>query len=112
MRLIATIAAAVGALALAAGSQSAPSVGRLTATDGPGFTITMSAKTVKHGRYVITIHDRSSIHNFHLIGPGLNRLTSVAAVRTYTWSVTLKRGTYRFICDPHKTIMHGVLRLT
>ena len=112
MRLIATIAAAVGALALAAGSHAAPNVGRLTAADGPGFTITLSAKMVKYGRYVITIHDRSSIHNFHLIGPGLNRLTSVAAVRTYTWTVTLKRGTYRFICDPHKTIMHGVLRVT
>ncbi len=72
----------------------------------------MSAKTVKAGRYVITIHDRSKIHDFHLIGPGVNRLTSVAAVRTYTWTVTLKRGTYNFICDPHKTIMHGVLRVT
>ena len=112
MRLIASLAALAGALTIAAASQAATSVGRLTATDGPGFTITMSAKTVKAGRYVITIHDRSKIHDFHLIGPGVNRLTSVAAVRTYTWTVTLKRGTYSFICDPHKTIMHGVLRVT
>ena len=62
---------------------------------------------------MITIHDRSSIHNFHLIGHGLNRLTSVAAVRdVHVDSHAPKRGTYRFICDPHKTIMHGVLRVT
>jgi plastocyanin len=112
MRLIATLAAVAGALTLAATAPAASSLGRLTATDGPGFTITMSAKTVKAGRYVITIHDRSAIHNFHLIGPGVNRLTSVAAVRTYSWTVFLKRGTYRFICDPHRTIMKGVLTVT
>jgi plastocyanin len=33
-------------------------------------------------------------------------------VRTYVWTVTLKRGTYRFVCDPHATIMKGVLRVT
>ena len=72
----------------------------------------MSAKTVKPGRYVITVHDRSAIHDFHLIGPGVNRKTSVAAVRTYIWTVAVERGTYRFICDPHATIMKGVLRVT
>jgi len=105
-------AAALGALTLAAGAPAAANAGMLTATDGPGFTITMSAKTVKAGTYTITVKDRSNIHNFHLTGPGVNKATSVAAVKTYTWTVTLKRGTYRFICDPHKTIMNGVLRVT
>jgi plastocyanin len=110
MRLLVSLAAAVAVLVLAGTSSAA--VRRLTATDGPGFTITMSAKTAKPGRYVITVHDRSSIHNFHLIGPGVNLKTTVAAVKTYTWTVTLKRGTYRFVCDPHATIMKGVLRVT
>jgi plastocyanin len=26
--------------------------------------------------------------------------------------VTLKKGTYHFVCDPHHTIMHGVLNVT
>jgi plastocyanin len=26
--------------------------------------------------------------------------------------VSLKKGTYRFVCDPHHTIMHGVLKVT
>jgi plastocyanin len=112
MRLLASIAAAATVAVLAFAGTSSAAVKRLTATDGPGFTITMSAKTVKPGRYVITVRDRSAIHNFHLIGPGVNKTTSVAAVKTYVWTVTLKRGTYRFVCDPHATIMKGVLRVT
>jgi len=72
----------------------------------------MSAKTVKPGRYVVTVRDRSAIHNFHLIGPGVNLKTSVPAVKTYVWRVALERGTYRFVCDPHSTIMKGVLRVS
>ena len=111
-RILATVAALGAALALVTGATAVTTAGRLTATDGPGFTITMSAKTVKHGVYVITVRDRSNIHDFHLIGPGVNKATSVVAVKTYTWKVTLKKGTYRFICDPHKTIMFGSLKVT
>jgi Copper binding proteins, plastocyanin/azurin family. len=72
----------------------------------------MSAKTVKHGIYVITVRDRSKHPQLPPDRPGVNKLTSVAAVKTYTWKLTLKKGTYRFVCDPHKTIMHGVLKVT
>ena len=108
----ALFAAAFAALALAVGAPAAVSAHTLTATDGPGFTITMSAKSVKAGIYTITVKDRSNIHDFHLRGPGVNKATSVAAVKTYTWKVTLKRGTYKFVCDPHASIMHGVLKVT
>ena len=106
------LSAFVVALAVAAPTFAATSTNTLTGTDGPGFTITMSKKTVKAGTYVITIHDRSSIHNFHLTGPGINKKTSVAAVGTTKWTVKLKKGTYRFVCDPHVTIMHGILKVT
>ena len=72
----------------------------------------MSAKTVKAGTYTITVRDRSNIHNFHLIGPGVDKSTSVAGVKTSTWTVKLKRGTYRFVCDPHASIMKGTLKVT
>jgi plastocyanin len=111
-RILAAVALAGTALVLASGTSAAVQTARLTATDGPGFTITMSAKSVKHGTYVITVRDRSNIHNFHLTGPGVNKTTSVAAVKTYTWKVTLKKGTYTFVCDPHKTIMRGTLKVT
>jgi plastocyanin len=115
MRLL-TFAVAVAAIAAAlAISGLAPAATRnitLTATDGPGFTITLSKTTVTAGTYTIVVHDKSNIHNFHLIGPGVNKLTSTPSVGTKTWTVTLKKGTYRFVCDPHATIMKGVLRIT
>src|SRR5262245_62191585 len=102
----------VAMLALAASSFASAKVNALTGTDGPGFTITMSKKTVPAGKYAITIHDRSSIHNFHLTGPGVDKLTSVPAIGTTKWTVTLKKGTYHFVCDPHRAIMHGILTVT
>lgn len=104
-------AAIAVALAMFAGPVAAAPA-KLTGTVGPGFTITLSKKTVKAGTYVITVRDRSNIHNFHLIGRGVNKKTSVAAVKSYTWKLTLKRGTYRFICDPHASIMKGKLKVT
>jgi len=91
--------------------------GKLVATDGPGFTITLkqggkTVKTLKAGTYTITVQDKSTIHDFHLTGPGVNKATSVGAVKTYTWKVTLKKGTYRYVCDPHKTIMKGSFTVT
>jgi plastocyanin len=97
---------AMGAAGQAAGAQS------LTGTDGPGFTITLkqhskTVKTLAPGVYVFVIHDQSAIHNFHLTGPGVNRKTSVAGTGNSSWRLTLRRGTYRFVCDPHATIMKG-----
>ena len=52
-------------------------------------------RTLKPGKYTITVADKSNIHNFRLKGPGLNRqITSVSFVGTKTVTVTLKRGKY------------------
>jgi plastocyanin len=102
----------VAALAFAVPTFAATRANTLTGTVGPGFTITMNKKTVTAGTYVITIHDRSSIHDFHLTGAGVNKVTSVPATGTTKWTVKLKKGTYRFVCDPHSAIMHGVLKVT
>jgi len=81
---------------------------------GPGFTIgvrTTTGKlitTLKPGKYVLVVNDKSSIHNFHLKGPGLNKVvTTVPFVGTKTLTVTLQKGTYTYVCDPHLTTMHG-----
>jgi plastocyanin len=68
---------------------------------GPGFTIKMVTKPTKAGKIKLVIADKSNLHNFHLTGPGVNVKTSVAVVGTKTFLVTLKKGTYKFICDPH-----------
>ena len=106
------------ALALTATAPAAPAPKTVQGTVGPGFTInlTLDGKKVtklKQGvRYRFLIRDRSSIHNFHLSGPGLNReLTTVDAMGTKSAVLTLRKGTYRFFCDPHLDSMHGSFRV-
>jgi plastocyanin len=99
-------------LALASPTFAAVNANTLTGTVGPGFTITMNKTTVKAGSYAITIHDLASIHDFHLTGPGVDKKTSVTGTGTTKWTVKLKKGTYHFVCDPHHTIMHGILKVT
>jgi plastocyanin len=111
-RIIPAVTLLATALTLTAASSAEAKTGRLTGTVGPGFKISMSAKSVKAGTYAIVIKDRSSIHNFHLTGSGVNKTTSVPSVKTYTWTVTLKKGTYRFVCDPHRSFMKGTLKVT
>ena len=115
MRLITIgLTAILATLALASSTFAAVSTTNrtLAGTVGPGFTITMNKKTVTSGTYAITVHDLASIHDFHLTGPGVNKKTSVSGTGTTTWTVKLKKGTYHFVCDPHHTIMHGVLKVT
>ena len=85
---------------------------RLRGTVGPGFTIKISDDEVPAGRYRIRVRDRSTAHNFHLIGTDISRQTPVPkAVRT-TWRVRLREGTYRIQCDPHPVSMRIDLVVT
>lgn len=38
-------------------------------------------------------------------------LTSVDFMGTKSVMVKLRKGTYRFICDPHASLMHGSFRV-
>ena len=106
---------AVAALALATtGSSAVSSAKTVTGTVGPGFTIalTMNGKSVTKLKagipYRFVIRDRANIHDFHLTGPGFDRvLTSVDFVGTKSFVLRLKAGSYSFVCDPHATFMHG-----
>lgn len=68
-------------------------------------------RTVKAGTYRVKVEDEASIHNFRLLGPGVNRTTSIPKRAETIWTVTLKPGTYRFLCDPHPS-MRGSFRVT
>ena len=110
------IVSLLGAALVIVASASA-AVPTLKATDGPGFTITLKKGTtkvtkLKAGKYKIVVRDLSNLHNFHLTGPGVNKKTGVTAKGTFTWTVTLKKGTYKFICDPHAAIMKGSFKVT
>jgi plastocyanin len=109
--ILATLALASATFG-AANTHTNTSANTLTGTVGPGYTITMNKKTVKAGTYVITIHDLATIHDFHLTGSGVDKKTSVSGMGTTKWTVKLNKGTYHFVCDPHRTIMHGVLMVT
>ena len=114
LTLAATLAAAV--VAVSSASAAAP---RLVGSTGPDgafrITLTKGGKKVtklKAGKYTIVVKDVAKTHNYHLTGPGVNKKTPVKGKGTFTWHLTLKKGTYRFVCDPHKTIMRGSFKVT
>jgi plastocyanin len=86
---------------------------KLVGTVGPGFSITLEdaqgnrVRNLEPGTYDIEVKDLSEEHNFHLTGPGVDRLTPVGAATTESWTVTLTNGTYRYNCDPHASTMRG-----
>jgi plastocyanin len=109
--------AAVLALVVGAAPATAAMPTKLVGTVGPSFTITLKkggkkVTTLKAGRYTISVQDKSDFHNFHLTGPGVNKKTTVSEVKTKTWTVTLKKGTYRYVCDPHSSQMKGSFKVT
>lgn len=101
------IAGLVAALIVVGPTSAGMSATKLTGTTGPGFTITLkkagvTVKTLKAGKYAITVKDRSNIHNFRLKGPGLNKqITSLAFKGSKTVTVKLTKGKYTYQCDPH-----------
>ena len=97
------LALTIGAIAAIPVFAATPKV---TGTVGPGFTISMK-KPTKAGRYTLVVSDKSSIHNFHLKGKGVNVRTSVPATGLKTFKITLAKGRYTFLCDPHPTSMKG-----
>jgi len=74
---------------------------------GPGFEIEVKqngadADEVAAGTYTLSVEDKSTMHNFHLIGPGVDEeVTTVSFVGEKSVTVTLEAGTYTYQCDPH-----------
>ena len=109
------LGAVVAAAALTAtGSGLAASAKTVNGTVGPGFTIGLTIQGKKVAKlkagtaYRFVINDRSSSHNFHLSGSGFDRvLTEVESTGTKSFLLRLKKGSYRFVCDPHSGSMRG-----
>ena len=73
----------------------------LQATVGTGSFVTLrldgkKVEKLKPGKYNVAVTDKSTKDNFHVQGPGLDRSTSVAKRQNATWTVTLKKGVYRY----------------
>lgn len=115
-----TLAAAAVALAVMVGTGTAvagvhkqkPKRATLVATVADPLTISLTkggrkVNALKAGTYAIVVRDRASDHDFHLTGPGVDKVTSVGGKGTVRWQVTFVKGTYDYVCDPHASFMKG-----
>jgi len=103
------VAAAVAAIAAGNGAAAIPKL-QGSVSDPVNISLTYGGKKVsslKAGKYAIVVTDSAGDHDFHLTGPGLNRSTTTGGTGTWTWMVTLRKGTYTYVCDPHATFMKG-----
>ena len=122
MRIRLVPAAAAVLVAAAAGQASVSAAApQLVGTVGPGFTITLTkggklVKALKAGSYRFVVHDKASIHDFALhqtSGGTLNKeLTSVPFAGTKTITLKLGKGTYKYFCTPHQSIMSGSFKVS
>jgi plastocyanin len=113
-RIALTVLAAGAALVATAAASGAPAKTVLNGTVGPGFSISLrdaaghKLTKLKPGTYVVRVVDKGSIHDFHLKGPGVDKvITSVGFTGTKSAIVTLKAGKYTYVCDPHASFMKG-----
>ena len=100
-------------------SEGGSASGTLEGETGPGFEIEVKqdgqdAESVKAGTYTLKVEDKSDMHNFHLIGPGVDEeVTDVPFVGEKSVTVTLEKGTYTYQCDPHASNgMKGTFTVT
>jgi plastocyanin len=98
---------------------SASTSAELDGEVGPGFTIEVKqhgkdAESVKAGTYTLKVEDKASIHDFHLIGPGVDQVvTDVSFQGEKSVTVKLEKGTYTYQCDPHASQgMKGTFEVT
>ena len=101
-------AAASTVLMATTGTQSDPGAFEIALTDADGEPVT----SVPAGDYTIEVQDYSKIHNFHLTGDGVDESTTVAGTGATTWQVSLSKGGYEYVCDPHEGTMNGALTVT
>jgi len=114
--------AALGATGAAIGVASAAStatptlIGKVGINDAFKITLKSSSgkkvKTLKSGFYKLKVTDGSDIHNFQIEGPGLDkRITTVNFTGTKTVRIHLRKGKYKFYCQPHESSMFGFFKV-
>jgi hypothetical protein len=127
------LALTAGVLASAAACGGSSSGGQPPASAGPpqhptalagevgrndGFTISLdddagnAITNLVAGTYKLTVHDDSSIHNFHITGSGVDDHTDIQKSGVQTFTITVKPGTYTFRCDSHPTQMKGSFKVS
>src|SRR5919109_3065184 len=104
MKTISFAAVVAAALVLAAPA-SPKTLPELFGRVGPGATLSfkdkvgMPVRSLRAGKYTVTVQDFSRAQNFHLVGPGINLKTSLRGKSSSGWAVVLKAGTFRYYSD-------------
>jgi len=117
-RLILTLLSLVAAATLVLSASAGTASRVVNGSVGPGFTISLTSggkrvTSLKGGTYRFDVSDRSPIHDFHLSGPGVNKvITAVSFQGRRSVTIKLKRGIYRYVCDPHASFMKGSFRVS
>ncbi len=94
---------------------------KLKGSVGPGFTISLkdgagkAVKKVKAGiTYRVSVADRSTSHDFHLTGPGVNKKTSVGRKATIDLEAEVQEGDVPLPVRPaqgrHEGKLQGLIR--
>ena len=111
MRRLLLLAILVVAVAPAAARADYPQlVGVVGTNDAFAISLSFNGAPVHNldpGTYTLLVHDRSSFHDFHLKGPGVDVASDIEGTGDQTFTITLVQGTYTFQCDPHASSMHG-----
>ena len=115
IRLTTAVAAVLAAILLSStASARTTATPVLKGTVGPGFTISLKkngAKVtkLKAGTYTFVIDDKSTMHSYALDGPkGFAKdFTSVPFKGSKTFTVALKKGSYKYYCAAHEAEMFG-----
>ncbi|MBA3365311.1 MAG: hypothetical protein H0U03_05930 [Actinobacteria bacterium] len=117
-RITALLVLVSAILALAAPASAVRVAGKIVVTVGPGPKLVLETKagarfkTLKPGFYLIFVRDLSNRRNFHLLGPGVNRASSVKGVKGGAiWRLWLRKGTYQYYSDGFRSTMNGSFKV-
>jgi plastocyanin len=116
-RMLAAVGVAALGMSIVGAGAAGAATPKLIATvsDPLNISLTLGGKKVsklKAGTYRIVVRDKAADHNFHLKGPRVNKSTSVSGKTTTTWKVTLRKGSYTYVCDPHASFMKGSFKVS
>jgi plastocyanin len=90
---------------------------QLAGTVGPEAVISLAdaagnrVTQLDPGPFELVVTDRSEEHNFHLTGPNVDVSTDVVETGTRSFQLNLQDGVYRFVCDPHSSVMRGTFQV-
>jgi len=108
-RAVAIGAATAAALALTAAPALAQKTITVTTPKSSPFAFNGMPKTLKAGTYTFKYRNNSGVEHNLKVG---STATPLFSKGSKTIKVTLKKGTVKYECTPHKSNMNGTIKVT